>query len=152
MLDVKVQAELKKINLRAEAHGEEWVRAVDIWLMLIDAPADKITSFVPNLAERFYADDGEPVLREVLPLVVNHKLENVAAKISRTSLVGDIKSKAKIWPKPGGVADIEVKLQVSDFADGLLDTLSHHLRDTMTVSLSERQASLIDDMEQGEAA
>ena len=148
MFEVKTKAELKKINLRAEAHGDDWIRAMDIVLMLLDVPVDKISSAVPAMEKRFYKGD-EPILQEIFPFQVQHKIENCNAKVSRTTFKGcDIKTKAKVWPKPGKVCNMEIKLQVSDFKDGALDSLSKLLRAEISIEITQRQADFIDEMDQ----
>lgn len=148
MFDVKTKAELRHINLRAEAHGEDMVRAIDVKLMLINVPVDKLTSAIPDFEKRFY-DGDTPILQEIVPFQIRHNIENVEAKIGKVTLKGaDIKKNSKCWHKPGKVCDIEIKVQSADFTDAALTTLSKQLKEEVTVEISERQGT-IPGMDQG---
>lgn len=141
MFDVRGKAELRHINVRAEAHGDEMVPAVDVKLMLIGVPVDRITSAVPDMAVRFY--DGDTVaVGEVNPLTVHHKLENLAVTIDDLNFKGcDIKKGMKITLQPGKIADVECSVQIQGIGDSVAP-LIRKLRDEVSVKVVERQLKL----------
>jgi hypothetical protein len=142
MFDVKTAAELRNINLRVESHGENMVRAMDIKLMLLDVPVSKLTSAIPDFEKRFY-DGEQPILQEISPFQIQHKIENVEATIDNTKLTGaDIKKGARCWHKPGFVCNLEIIVQASDFNDAALTALSKHIKEEVKCSITERQTKL----------
>ena len=141
MFDVKCGAEVRNLNIRTENHGDEIVPAVDIKMMLLGVPVDRITSACPNIAKRFY--DGDLVaIGEVNPLTVQHKLENLIVKIGEKTLKGcDIKKGAKIHLLPAMLANVEVTVQVEHSGD-LAVQVMNHLKGEIGVSVNERQLAL----------
>ncbi len=140
MLDVNTQGEVRHINVRAEIHGDEIEPAFDVKLMLIDVPVSKITTLCAKL-DRLYENDVV-ALGEVNPLTVQHKVENVQATIGDYSSTGcDIKKGAKIQLLPGQIANVEVTLQ---FHSGNVEAVVPNLRETVKVTISERQLSMVD--------
>jgi hypothetical protein len=138
---------LRNINLRAEAHGEDFVRAIDVKIMLLDVPVEKLSSAIPDFAKRFYDGDA-PILQEIVPFQIQHKIDNVEATIGGVSLKGaDIKKGSKCWHKPGKVCNLLVSVQSSDFTDAALAKLSKLLREELPVAIVERQMN-IEGMEQ----
>lgn len=142
MFDVKTTAELRNINLRVESHGDSMVRAMDIKLMLLDVPVSKLTSAIPDFEKRFY-DGEQPILQEISPFQIQHKIENVETTIDKVKLTGaDIKKGARCWHKPGFVCNLEVTVQASDFSDSALTALSKRIKDEIQCSIAERQTKL----------
>ncbi len=146
MFDVTTKAEVRHINVRSEAHGDEIVPAIDVQLMLLGVPCDRITSAVPDMAKRFYK--GEQVaVGEINPFVVHHKLENLAVKIGKVTLTGvDIKKNMKVHLLPGKVANVLVSVQAEHEPASTADLIAM-LRDEVDVSINERQLKIAE-MEQ----
>lgn len=142
MFDVKTTCEVKGLNVRVECHGEEYVPAVDIKLMLLGVPVDRITSACPNMAKRFY--DGDLVaIGEVNPLTVGHKLENLSITLGETTIKGaTIKRGMKIKLLPAKVADVEVTVQTEHHGSLAVDVMSM-LREEVDVTINERQLNLV---------
>jgi len=152
MLDIKTKGELKKINLRSEAHGDSMVRAMDIRFLAIDVEGEHLDALIPHYKALLYKNN-EPVLQEVYPLKVRHKVLNASAKIKigrkTITLAGCDIAKIKITPRAKGNCDIDLAIQTSDFTDGILDGLSRCLGEILPLELIERQM-VLDDMDQGE--
>lgn len=150
MFDIRATAELSNINIRAEIHGEVHVRAIDIKLVAVGVPAERLTSAIPDLRSRFYNGD-QPILQEVFPLRVRHKLENIRCEVfnkdANILLDGCDVAKIEITPEPAGICKVKMTVQASEYADEVLDYLSRWLRDEVQVTLSERQLKLAE-MEQ----
>ena len=136
MFDINTKAELRNINLRAETHGDEYARAIDVQLMLLQVPVDRITSALS--LERFYEGD-QPVLQEVYPLCVKHKINNLAVTIGKVKLNGADAKGIEVTPQPGKVCNVKITVQSSGFGKGVLDQLSEHLREECDVTIVERQ-------------
>ena len=117
MFDVKCQAEIRHLNYRKEIHGDEFVAATDVKVMLIGVPVDRITSACPDISKRFY--EGEIVaVGEVSPLIVGHKLENLAVTLGQIEIKGvDIKKGMKVHLLPQKIANVECSLQFSGLND-----------------------------------
>lgn len=147
MYDIKTQAEVRNINVRAENHGDEHIPAIDLKLMLLDVPIDRVSSAIPDFGKRFY-DGDQPILQEIVPFQVHHKIQNVEVKVGSVVLKGaDIKKGAKYWHKPGKVCNVLITVQSSDYSDAALPALSKMLKEEVKVSIIERQIS-IPEMEQ----
>ena len=142
MFDIKGTAELKNINLRVEMNGDDFARAMDLLLVVDGVPADKLTSAIPNLRENFYEGD-QPQLQEIYPLIVRHKIENIAAtlKVDKDSVklkAADV-SKIEITPQPGGICQVRLTVQSSMYPLDCLATLSLWLRHEIALTINERQ-------------
>jgi hypothetical protein len=139
------QAELKSINLRAEIHGEELVRAVDLKLAITECSAKELASLMPGFLKAFWNGDN-PALQEVYPIKIRHSLENTDCTIS----VGKAKvflpqadlKKINITPKFGGVCDVVMSVQASHIPDGILDPLHKWLRGEVHVEAIEKQSDV----------
>jgi len=143
MFDVKCKAEIKNLNIRTENHGDEIVPAVDITMMLIGVPVDRISSACPDIAKRFYEGD-QVAVGEVNPLTVGHKLENLHVTIGGKKVAGcDIKRGAKIMLLPAHLANVEVKVQVQH-SDNLAGHVMDLLKDETDVTINERQLSMVE--------
>lgn len=142
MFDVKCQAEVKNLNVRTEVHGDEYVPAVDIKMMLLAVPVDRITSACPDIGKRFYQGDVVAV-GEVNPLTVGHKLENLTVTIGDKVLKGcDIKKGMKINLLPEQKANVEIQVQ-TEHRDNLAVHVMELLRSEVAVKVSERQLDLV---------
>ncbi len=117
------------------------VGAVDVKLMLISVPVDRITSAVPDMAARFYS--GEVVaIGEVNPLTVHHKLENLGVTIDDLRFVDcDIKKGMQITLLPSHVANIECSVQISNVGDSIAALFARQ-RQEVSVKIVERQLKL----------
>ena len=153
MLEITTNAELKKINPRAEAHGDAMVRAMDLRFVAIDVDGKHLDALIPHYKTLLYKN-GEPVLQEVYPLKVRHKVLNATVKIKAgrksISLVGCDIAKIKVTPRAHGHCDIDLTVQSCDFVDGYLDPLSRCIGEMVSLQIEERQMT-IDDMDQAEA-
>ena len=76
MLVINCTAELKKINLRPEIHGDTPVRAMDLRFVAADVDGARLDAMIPDYQVKLYDEKGQPLLQEVYPLVVRHKIEN----------------------------------------------------------------------------
>jgi hypothetical protein len=147
VFDVKTNAEVRNINVRAENHGDDHVPAIDVKLMLLDVPIAKISSAIPDFEQRFY-DGDQPILQEIVPFQIQHKIENVEAKIGRVVLKGaDIKKGSKFWHKPSKVANVLITVQCSDFSEAAVPALMKMLKEEAKVEIIECQLK-IPEMEQ----
>lgn len=141
MFVINGTAELKSINLRAEAHGDEIVRAMDIKLLAVDVDAARLDSAIPDM-DRLW-DGDQPVLQEVYPVKVRHKLENM--KVTMDELPKDFDctvDRIEITPKHAKRCDVLLTLKVSHVQDGFLDKLHAALRSQVTLDIVERQLEL----------
>ena len=145
MFDVKTKGEIKKLNVRKEFHGDDLVRAIDIKMMLIGVPVEKLTTAVPDMAKRFYEGDVVAV-GEVSPLIVGHRIENLAVKINDVEFKGaNIKKKMKLHLLPGKIVNIELSVQVSDFTNKQLTRITDlYIESEVKVEIFERQLSMVD--------
>lgn len=150
MFVIKGKAELKNINIRVQAHGDELVRAMDLKLAMEDADPARLDSAVSDLTDRFWNKD-EPLVQEIYPLRVGHKLENCAVELSdgkvKVKLNGADVKKIEITPHHGRRVGMVYTVQAIEIQDGILDTLHKWLRGVITVDVVERQMEL-PDMEQ----
>ena len=141
MFDFKCKAELRNINVRAEIHGDETVPAIDVKLLAIGVPVDKISSAIPDIAKHFYEKD-KVVVGEVNPLTVQHKLENLTVKIHKTEVKGvDVKKKMLVTLEPGKVCDVEMSVQIQH-ATKTAAALMPLLTEQVDFEISERQQRL----------
>ena len=145
MFNIKTKGEIKKLNVRKEFHGDDLVPAIDIKMVLIGVPVDKLTSAVPDMAKRFYEGDVVAV-GEISPLIVGHKIENLEVKIDSVTLKGaDVKKKMKLFLLPGKIANVELSVQVSDFNHKQLTKLTDlYIESEVKVEIFERQLSMVD--------
>jgi hypothetical protein len=145
MFDVKCKAEIRHLNVRRQAHGDDFVSADDIKLMLIGVPVDRINSACPEIDKRFYNAD-QVAVGEVNPLTVQHSLENLAVQIGDVKLKGvNIKKKAKIHLLPGKVANVQCSIQVTEISDAQFTALRHlYLAGEANVKINERQLKLME--------
>lgn len=115
MFEVKTKAEIKNLNVRRQTHGDEFVPADDIKLMLMSVPVEKITSACPEIKQRFYDDSNQVAVGEILPLVVKHELKNIDVTIGAVKLKGvSIKKKMKINLLPDHRANVECQISVPE--------------------------------------
>lgn len=147
MFEINGKAEISKINLRSENHGEESVRAIDVKCIFDGVPIEKLTSAIRG-AEKLLYNKDQPLLQECYPLKVRHKIENckVTFQISRKKIAldgADLKS-VEVTPLPNRVAKVKLLVQFSDFKDGVIDALTAVLKDEATVSIVESQTDLED--------
>ena len=144
MLKIKGAAELKNINVRAEIHGEELVRAIDLKLVMVDADASKLETVVPGLMAKFW-NGKQPTLQELYPLKVRHKIENADAVVrvgrKRVVLREVIVQKIAITPLFSGRCQIAFSMRCK-IGDGVLDPLHKGLRGTVHITIEERQMEL----------
>lgn len=149
MLDIKAKAEIKNVNVRTEVHGDENVPAIDIKMMLIGVPVEKISTLCPYMGNRFYDEHGQVVIGEVNPLFVYHKVDNVAVELDGRKITEcDIKKKAKIQLLPNKIANVELTVQTEHHDDLVLHVMAC-LKEQVDVTIIERQADAIDEMDQG---
>lgn len=148
MFDFKGRAEVRsKINVRTEVHGDETVPEIDVQVMALDVPVDRLSTACPDIGKRFY--EGEQVaIGEVNPLIVGHKIENLTVKIGagddQFTMKGvNIKKGAKIKLKPGKVADVLMMVQ-TEHHDDLVVNIMPFLREEVPFEVSERQLKLAD--------
>jgi hypothetical protein len=145
MLVLKGQAELRKINLRMEAHGDAMMRAFDLRFIAKDIDAERIDSLIPKYKDWLYEKEA-PILQEIYPLVIRHKIQNVNVDITAfkqsINLVGCDVSKIKMTPRTGFRCDLDFTIQASEFTDGILDLLSRWQGDLMDIEIVERQLEL----------
>lgn len=144
MFDFKSRAEVRHLNVRTEAHGDEYVPAIDVKLMVLDVPITKLSTACPNL-ERFYEGD-QVAVGEVNPLTVGHKIENVTVHLGDPALTMKgvtIKKGARLNLKPGRIADMLVAIQVEHHGD-LAIKIMKLLREEVPVEFQERQLKLAD--------
>lgn len=153
MFVVKGQAEVKNINVRAEVHGDELMRAIDVKLVMADIEAKKMDSAVPGLVATFWKGQ-QPLLQEVYPLKIRHKIENVLCtlKVGRKTVKLGFKDKQgrlheavvkkiSVTPQFGGRC--QVTLTVSCLiGNGVLDPLHRWLKAVVNVNIVERQMEL----------
>ena len=110
--------------------------------MLLDVPSASVDAVVDRFEEAFYEGD-QPIMQEIYPLKVNHKVQNVKATIGGVTLKeADLKG-AKITPKAGKHCDVEVLVQSSAIAKGMLDKFAAMLRETVDVKIIERQLKIV---------
>jgi hypothetical protein len=144
MFDIKTSAEIKNVNIRMEVHGDEYVRAIDVKVRAADVPFDKIGDAVPS--HDWLYDGDMPIMQEIYPLKVRHKIENMAANLEYAGdgfkLTGVDCAKIVVHPKPARLADVEFTIQGSKYPDGVLDLLSTWLREEVALTITERQAKL----------
>ena len=142
-MDVKCMAEVKGVNCRAEAHGDEYVPALDVTLMLMNVPVERISSLCPDLRTWAYTGGGMVSVGEVNPLTVGHKLENLRVVLGDVSIAGvDIKKGAKIHLQPNHLANVEVKVQCQQTGTRASDILTM-LREQVMTTITERQLSVV---------
>ena len=143
MFEIKAEAELRNINSRAQANGDEWVRALDLKLIAIDAPADKLDGAINGFLSIYYDAQGNTLGGETYPLKVRHKLDaaTVTLKSGRNSVTfNDVILKAiHLTPKTGKRVDCTFTVQAIDYADGILDKLTRWQRETVDVQVQQRQ-------------
>ena len=142
MFDVNCQAEIKHLNVRMETHGDDYVPALDVKMMLLDVPVDRINSAIPGLADWAYEGDVVRV-GEVNPFTVQHKLENLTVTIGERELKGcDLKKGMKVNIKPEKKADVEVTVQThhKDIIPHILD----YLKQEIGVKVHQRQLDLVE--------
>ena len=153
MFVIQGEAEIKNINVRAEVHGDELVRALDIRLAITDIDAKRLDSAIPGLRELFWKGE-QPHLQELYPLKVRHKIENVSVSIKSGRRTVKLESadvlKVQVTPKFGGRCEMLLSVKVSRIGDGLLDPLHAWLKGLLTVDIAERQLTL-PEMEQQQA-
>ena len=144
MFDVKCQAEIKGLNVRIECHGEQYIPAMDITMMLLEVPVNRITSACPDMEKRFYRGDIVAI-GEVNPLTVQHNLENLTVNIAGKKVTGcDIKKGMKIQLLPEHKANVEVKIQTRH-SDELTCHVIKLLRSEVMVAINERQLDLVNE-------
>lgn len=148
MFKVDGNAEVRNLNVRRQASGDEWVRAIDVKIMALAVPVGDISGAVPDIEKHFYGKSGDVLLAEIFPLKVRHKIENVEAVIGPVTLKGADVAKIEVTPQPGKMANVLLSIQSSDFSDKDLAALTKVYTAVETkLAIVERQAS-IPDMEQ----
>lgn len=155
MFDMKAMAEIRHLNVRKQTHGDQFVPADDIKLMLMAVPVDNLTSACPEMGERFYEGD-QVAVGEVSPLTVWHALENMyvyigeEAKDEGVGLEGvAIKKGMKVHLLPNKLANVELSIQATDVNDDDYARLRHLFMDGKAmVRMQERQLDLVE-LEQG---
>lgn len=150
MFDFKATAEVKNLNVRSEIHGDETVPAIDVKLMCMNVPVDKITSACVGIGDRFY-DGNRVAVGEVNPLTVSHKLENLTVTLgdsdNAVTMKGvTIKKSMKINLQPDKVADVLLTIQTQHHDQLAIDIMGM-LREEVPVQIGERQLKLAE-MEQ----
>lgn len=153
MFQIKAEAELRNINNRAEAHGEEMVRAVDLKLIAIDAKADKLDGAINGFLSLYFDKKGEPLGAEAFPLRVRHKIDRGRVVIThgrKKVAFPDVTLKGiQLTPKTGRKVDCTFTVQVSDYEDGVMDKITRWQREVVKVEVTQRQLD-IDEMDQEE--
>lgn len=146
MFDFKAEAELAHVNVRAENHGDEFARAIDIKFAADGVPIERVSSVCENPIERLYDSKGERVLMEFYPLKAAHKIENVSCDIkvgrSTVKLIDCDVAKVQLVPQPEHLCDVVFTVQTSAIKDGAIDTITKALREQVTVTMKERQGKL----------
>jgi len=155
MFQLKAEAELRNINCRAEAHGEEMVRAIDLKLIAIDAKADKMDGAINGFLKMYYDSKGNPLGAEAFPLRIRHKIDRGRVTIQqgrKKVTFPDVTIKAiQLTPKSGKKVDCTFTVQVSDYDDGVMDKVTHWQREIVKVEVEQRQLD-IDEVKQDEPA
>lgn len=151
MFVVKAEAELRNITCRAEANGDEMVRAIDLKLIAIDADASNMDSAINGFLGMYFDKEGNPLGAESYPLRVRHTLEAATVTISKGStqvVFNDAQIKGiQLTPKMGKQTDATFVVQASDYPDGIIDKITRWQRDVVKIHVEERQLS-IPDMDQ----
>ncbi len=144
MFVVKGQAEIKNINVRAQVHGDEMVRAIDVKLVMVDIDAKKMDSAVPGLVATFWKGQ-QPMLQEVYPLKIRHKIENVICKLKvgrkRVKLQEAVVKKISVTPRFGGRCEITLTVSCV-IGDRILDPLHKWLKGMVGIEIVEHQMEL----------
>lgn len=144
MFVVKGQAEIKNVNMRAQVHGDELMRAIDVKLVMVDIDAKKMDSAVPGLVATFWRGQ-QPLLQEVYPLKVRHKIENVICKLKvgrkRVKLQEAVVKKISVTPRFGGRCEITLTVSCI-IGDGVLDPLHKWLKGMVGIEIVEHQMEL----------
>ncbi len=148
MFVIKAEAELRNINCRAEAHGDEMVRAVDLKLIAVDADAAHLDSAINGFLGMYFDKDGNPLGGESFPLRVRHKLDAATVTINQGRTKVTFKDAVikgiQLTPKTGKRTDATFVVQVSDYADGIMDKITHWQREIVKVHVEERQLQIPD--------
>lgn len=141
-MEINTKAEIKNLNCRVEAHGDEYVPAVDVKMLLLSVPVNQLGAFCPDIGNRFY--DGDLVaVGEINPFPVHHKIENVKAVIGGVELNGaDIKKGTKIRLLPERFANVELTVQGQHYDNVAVEVLGM-LRAEVDVSINERQLKIV---------
>ena len=143
MFDVTCSAEIRAVTIRTETVAHETVPALDIKMLLLHVPVERISSACPEIGERFYEGDMVAV-GEVNPLTVGHKLENLSVKIGDKTITGcDIKKGAKITLLPEKLANVEVTIQTLNHKDLILKVIGF-LKSEIGVTINERQLKMVE--------
>lgn len=138
MFEVKANAEIKNLNCRVETHGDDLVPAIDVKLLLLGVPVDKISTLCPEIKKRFY-NGPQVAVGEVNPLTVGHKVENLKVAIGDVVLNGaDVKKGARIHLLPNHLANVEATVQGEHHGDTAVALLKM-LRTEALTTISERQ-------------
>ncbi len=144
MFVIKGQAEVKNINVRAEAHGDELMRAIDVKLVMVDVDAQRIDSAVPGMVATFWKGK-QPVLQEVYPLKIRHKIENAICTLKvgrkRIKLQDAVVKKISVTPQFGGRCQVTLTVACL-IGDGVLDPLHNWLKGMVAIEIVERQMEL----------
>jgi len=150
MFVIKSAAEIKNVNLRMEAHGDDLVRAVDVKLIVADVEAKRLDSAIADIEEYWHGD--ALILQETYPVKVQHTIENVAAtmtvgKKTITMTGADIR-KVSITPRHGGRCQVELSIRCIEIGNEIVE-LHKWLKGTVELEVVERQLTL-PELEQGE--
>jgi hypothetical protein len=144
MFEIKGEAELKNINVRAEIHGEELVRAIDVKLVMTDVDAKLLNAAVPGLVKTFW-DGEQPAFQELYPLKIRHKIENATAEIkvgkAQVQLLDVTMQKIEVTPLFGKRCQIAFTVR-SQIGDGILDSLHAWLKGKVNIEIEERQMEI----------
>lgn len=151
MFVISGAAEIKNVNLRMEAHGDDSVRAVDVKLIVADVEAKRLDSAIADIEEYWRGD--RLLFQETYPVRVQHTIENVTATLTvgnkKITLTGADVRKVSITPRHSGRCQVELSIRCIEIGKEIIE-LHKWLKGTVELEIVERQLSL-PDMEQESA-
>jgi len=154
MFKIEAKAELRNINCRAEAHGDEMVRAIDLKLIAIDADASALDSAINGFINLYFDGEGNPQGAEAYPLRVRHKLDGATVTLKQgkqsAKFTDAVIKGIQLTPKTGRRTDATFVVQARDYSDGVMDIITKWQREVVEIQVEERQLDL-PDMDQAAA-